>query len=118
MIGWLKRWIGRTAEQYNGKLNAVPSVVAHTSPTVTVYKITNGYLVHRVKDGSPYRDVDGVTIVYCATPMEVARQFIGDEALKKMGVQREPQSGAVSALNTSGIASGSFQGVGVGPQSV
>lgn len=94
MIGKLKRWIRQVAQQEN----PVPSVVAHGSiPIIQVYKITNGYIFTKAH-GAPYRD-EHPTVMYCATPMDVARQIVNGEVLDKMGIQAEQMSthGIVSA---------------------
>ena len=100
MIGRFKRWIGRIAQQEIYNSNPVPAVVAHGSiPLIQVFKISNGYILSKTNISS-YRDENSAA-VYCATPLDVARQIVNGEALQKMGIQAEQ-------LNTSGVTTGSF----------
>lgn len=102
MIGALKRWIGRVAQQEVHNANPVPAVVAHGSmPIIQVFKITNGYIFSKTH-GAPYRD-DSPLVVYCATPLDVARQIVNAEALEKLGIQNQPEH-----WNTTGYASGAL----------
>lgn len=102
MINKLKRWIGRVAQQEVYNSNPVPAVVAHSStPQIQVFKISNGYILSKTNNGS-YRD-ENLIAVYCATPIDVARQIVNDEALQKMGIDNRPQE-----LQTTGRATGSF----------
>lgn len=97
MIRKLKRWIGRVAQQEMYDSNPVPAVVAHGStPLIQVFKISNGYIISKT-NGSAYRDENPVA-VYCATPLDVARQIVNGEALQKMGIQPDP-------MQTTGYAS-------------
>lgn len=88
MIKRFKRWLGRVAEQHMRDNHPVPTVVSHGNmPTIQVYKISNGYLVSKTA-AAPYRE-DSAAVIYCATPLDVARQIINAEALEKMGIQAE-----------------------------
>lgn len=100
MINRLKRWIGNVAERQMRDNHPVPTIVTHGNmPLIQVYKISNGYLVSKT-NGAPYRE-DQPAVVFCATPMEVARQIVNNEALQKMGIQAEQMS-------THGVTTGSF----------
>lgn len=102
MIGRLKKWIGRVAQAYNDSSNSVPTAVAHGSlPTIQIFKIANGYLLHKVS-GRHYQ-TEEPSVIYCATPLDVARQIVNSEALQKMGIEHPPQE-----LQTTGRATGSF----------
>ena len=98
MIGKFKKWIeGIVRSEMEGS-KVVPSVVSHGSlPIVQVYKITNGYIFSK-SHGTPYRD-EHPAVIYCATPLDVARQIINGEALQKMGIQPDQ-------MQTTGYASG------------
>ena len=100
MISKLKRWIGRTAQIYNSE--PVPAPIAHGSPFIQIYRIGNGYIVYK-NDNRQYHDNNHGAVTYCATPMDVARQIVNDEALQKMGIDNRPQE-----LQTTGRATGSF----------
>ena len=102
MIGRLKKWIGRVAQAYNDSSNPVPTAVAHGSmPTIQIFKIANGYLLHKVS-GRHYQ-TEEPSVIYCATPLDVARQIVNAEALAKLGIEQSPQE-----LQTTGRATGSF----------
>lgn len=100
MIGRFKRWIeGIVRSEMEGS-KVVPSVVSHGSlPIIQVFKITNGYIFSKTH-GAPYRD-DSPLVVYCATPLDVARQIVNGEVLDKMGIQAEQ-------MQTVGKATGVF----------
>jgi hypothetical protein len=95
MISRLKRWIKRIADEDR----LAPAVESAGPPMIQIYKIENGYLIHKRDTKSTY--ADSARIVYCNTPIDVARQIINSEALQKMGITPE-------VLNTSGITAGSF----------
>lgn len=102
MIDKLKRWIGRVAQAYNDSSNPVPTVVAHGSmPTIQIFKIANGYLLHKVS--SRHYQAEEPSVIYCATPLDVARQIMNAEAFAKLGIEQSPQE-----LQTTGRATGSF----------
>ena len=99
MISRLKRWMVKTVREYD---QVVPAVVQNGTPVLQVFKITNGYLVHKHPNGvSRYEDNPSIT--YCPTPLDVARQIVNSEVLAKMGIASEPE-----VLKTSGITAGSF----------
>lgn len=95
MIGMLRGWIKRIANEDR----LAPSVESAGPPMIQIYKIDNGYLVHKRDTKSTY--ADSVRIVYCNTPIDVARQIINSEALEKMGITPE-------VLKTSGTTAGPF----------
>jgi len=101
MISKLKHWIGRVAQQHIQNDHPVPHVVSGNLPMVQVFKISNGYLLHKASS-LRYREEEP-NVIYCATPMDVARQIVNDEALQKMGIDNRPQE-----LQTTGRATGSF----------
>lgn len=94
MIGMLRGWITRIANEDR----LAPAVESAGPPMIQIYKIDNGYLVHKRDTKSTY--ADSVRIVYCNTPIDVARQIINSEALEKMGITPE-------VLHTGGKASAS-----------
>jgi hypothetical protein len=95
MIGALKRWIKRIAEEDR----VVPAVLSNSGPPlIQVFKIDNGYLVHKNKIHSQYRD--DAQITFCPTPIDVARQIVNGEVLAKMGIEQ--------SLHTSGVAKASL----------
>jgi hypothetical protein len=95
MIRRLKRWIAKVAHDIEP---AVPTIVQNGTPMVQIFKIANGYLVHRHPNGvNRYDDTPSVT--YCPTPMDVARQIVNGEVLHKMGLED---------LKSSGVATASF----------
>jgi hypothetical protein len=95
MIGMLRRWIKRIADEDR----LAPAVESAGPPMIQIYKIENGYLIHKRDTKSTY--ADSARIVYCNTPIDVARQIINSEALQKMGITPE-------GLHTSGVSTGSF----------
>lgn len=98
MIGMLKRWIKRIAEEDR----VVPAILSNSGPPlIQIFKIDNGYLIHKNRIHAQYRD--DAQITFCPTPLDVARQIVNSEALAKMGITSEPE-----VLNTSGITAGSF----------
>jgi len=99
MIGLLKRWMVKTVREYD---QVVPAVVQNGSPTMQIFKIANGYLLHKHPSGANRYD-DNPSVIYCQTPLDVARQIVNGEALQKMGITSEPE-----VLKTSGITAGSF----------
>ena len=84
MINRLKRWIGRVAQTYNENNHPVPTLVSNHAPLMQVFKISNGYLFHKTHNRS-YREEEP-NVIYCATPLDVARQIVNGEALQKMGI--------------------------------
>lgn len=91
MISRLKKWIGRVAQREIYDSNPIPAVVAHGSmPLIQVFKISNGYILSKTNNGS-YREENPIA-VYCATPLDVARQIVNGEALDKLGVQVQPET--------------------------
>jgi len=96
MIGVFKRWVRDLIHDEISPSKVVPHPIANGAPFIQVYKIGNGYIVYR--SNGQYRD-DGQTAIYCATPLDVARQIINGEALQKLGIQAEQ-------LNTTGYTSG------------
>lgn len=98
MIKWIKNWVTGIVHDELNPAKVVPHPIANGAPFIQVYKIGNGYIVY--KSNGQYRD-DGQTAIYCATPIDVARQIINGEALQKMGIQAEQ-------MHTSGVPSGSF----------
>jgi hypothetical protein len=96
MIGMLRRWIKRIADEDR----VVPAILSNSGPPlIQIFKIDNGYLIHKNRVHAQYRD--DAQITFCPTPLDVARQIINSEALQKMGITPE-------VLNTSGITAGSF----------
>lgn len=80
MIGWLKGWIRHVADE--GRI--VPASLNNGGPPIIqIFKIDNGYLVHKNASGA-YRE--NACITYCSTPLDVARQIVNSEALAKMGI--------------------------------
>ncbi len=110
MIRALKNWIGRVARDEN----STPQVVSNGGPPMmSIYKIENGYLIHKF-GAHGYRE--DARITFCPTPLDVAKQIVNSEALAKMGFNDvNPVTvgggggGGVNALNTSGYASGSLK---------
>ena len=100
MIKALKRWVKGIVHEEISPAKVVPHPIANGAPFIQIYKIGNGYIFYR--SNGQYRD-DGQTAIYCATPMEVARQIVSSEALQKMGIDNVPQE-----LQTTGRATGSF----------
>jgi hypothetical protein len=101
MISRLKSWIARVA---NERSEAVPTVVSHNSPIISIYKIGNGYIYHK-GDNRPYRGDDAVpNVIYCANILDVCRQMVNKEALEKLGIKSEAQD-ADANLHTHGYAS-------------
>ncbi len=100
MIGKFKKWIeGIVRSEMDGS-KLVPSAVSHGSmPIIQVFKITNGYIFSK-SHGTPYRD-EHPAVIYCATPLDVARQIVNGEALDKMGIQADQ-------MQTVGKATGVF----------
>ena len=96
MIKAFRKWVARIVHDELSPAKAIPTPVASGMPLIQIYKINNGYIYH--KTVGPYRD-DGATVLYCATPMDVARQIVNSEALQKMGIQAEQMhtTGQVSA---------------------
>lgn len=95
MIGVFKRWVAGIVHDELNPAKNVPQPVTNGAPFIQVYKIGNGYIVY--KSNGQYRD-DGQTAIYCATPLDVARQIINGEALEKLGIQPDP-------MQTTGYAS-------------
>lgn len=96
MIGMLKRWIKRIAEEDR----VVPAMLSNSGPPlIQIFKIDNGYLIHKNRVHAQYRD--DAQITFCPTPLDVARQIVNSEALAKMGITPE-------ILNTSSVPTGSF----------
>jgi hypothetical protein len=94
MIGMLRRWIKRIADEDR----LAPAVESAGPPMIQIYKIENGYLIHKRDTKNTY--ADSLRVVYCNTPIDVARQIINSEALEKMGITPE-------VLHTGGKASAS-----------
>lgn len=101
MIGMLKRWVQQQARSVLEPTVAVPDPVRHSAPQIMIYKIGNGYLIYK-QASNQYRE-DQPDVVYCPTPLDVARQIVNSEALAKMGIASEPE-----VLKTTGITAGSF----------
>ena len=100
MIGKLKRWIeGIVRNEMEGP-KVVPAPLVHGAPYIQIYRIGNGYIFYK-NDNTQYRDTNPNTVIYCATPLDVARQIVNRETLDKMGIQAEQ-------MTTSGVATGSF----------
>lgn len=102
MIKKFRAWIADAVQAGIHPVAAVPEVVRHGAPQMTIYKIGNGYLVHK-QDTRQYRE-DHPTVVYCATPLDVARQIINGEALEKLGIRPD----APEAMTLSGVATATF----------
>ena len=85
MIKWVKKWIRGIVLDVTDPAKVVPSVITHSTPMIQIYKITNGYVVYKSSNG-PYRDSGDSTVIFCATPLDVARQIVNAEALDKMGL--------------------------------
>lgn len=102
MIGGLKRWIAKVAQQAVAVEHPVPSAVSHNAPLIQVFKITNGYLVTKHENG-PYIEKESRGAVFCATPMEVANLILKGEVMAKMNID------VADALSTKGKASATFQ---------
>lgn len=86
MIGWIRNWIRGIVLDVVDPGKVVPTTISHgSSPMVQIYKITNGYVVYKTSNG-PYRDSGDSTVIFCATPLDVARQIVNAEALDKMGL--------------------------------
>ena len=102
MIKWIRNWIRDIVLDTTDPGKVVPSVITHSTPTIQIYKITNGYVVYKNNTG-PYRDGDS-TVIFCATPMEVARQIVNGETLDKMGILGTTPD----QMKTVGKATGSF----------
>lgn len=106
MINRLKRWIARVA---NERGEVVPSVVSHNSQFLTVYKIGNGYLLHK-GENRPYQSEEAQkNVVYCANILDVCRQMINKEALQKLGIKDEVQADN-PAMHTHGYVTGKLAG--------
>ena len=86
MINKVKRWIANAVQDGMAPQVAVPDVVRHGCPSMTIYKINNGYLVHK-QDGR-HHDINAC-VVFCKTPIEVGQQIINNETLNKMGIQKD-----------------------------
>lgn len=86
MIKWIKNWVRGIVHDEVSPAKVVPHPIASGAPFIQVYKIGNGYIVY--KSNNQYRD-DGQTSIYCATPLDVARQIVNSEALDKMGIGTE-----------------------------
>lgn len=84
MIGRFKRWIEGIVRHEMGGPKSVPHVIASGAPFIQIYRISNGYVFYK-NDNHQYRD-DNPKVIFCATPMEVARHIINGEALDKMGI--------------------------------
>ena len=95
MIGMLRRWIKRIADEDR----LAPAVESAGPPMIQIYKIENGYLIHKRDTKNTY--ADSLRVVYCNTPIDVARQIINSEALEKMGI-------TPGGFYTSGVPTGSF----------
>lgn len=87
MIKKLKAWIASAVQDGVAPQLAVPEVVRHGCPSMTIYKISNGYLVHK-QNSRHYNDVS-FEVVFCKTPIEVGQQIINSEVLNKMGIQKD-----------------------------
>jgi hypothetical protein len=98
MIKWIKNWVVGIIHDELNPPKVVPNSIASGGPFVQIYKLSNGYIVH--KSSNQYRD-DGQTAVYCATPLDVARQIVNGEALQKLNI-----TGASTPMQTTERASG------------
>jgi hypothetical protein len=97
MINRVKRWIVKTVREYD---QVVPTIVQNGTPVIQIFKIANGYLVHRHPNG-PNRYDETPTVVYCPTPLDVARQIVNGEALEKLGIRPDSSE----QMHTTGYAS-------------
>lgn len=102
MIGRLKRWIEDVVRHEMEGPKVMPHVIANGAPFIQIYRISNGYVFYK-NDNHQYRD-DNPKVIYCATPMEVARQIINGETLDKMGILGTTPD----QMKTVGKAAGSF----------
>lgn len=102
MIGTFKRWIEGIVRQEMGGPNAMPHVIANGAPLMQIYRIGNGYIFYK-NDSRQYREDNPTAVIYCATPLDVARQIVNGEALEKMGI-----ADALQVMQTTGRATGSF----------
>lgn len=100
MIKRFKRWIEGVVRQEMEGPKVVPAPLVHGAPYIQIYRIGNGYIFYK-NDNTQYRDTNPNTVIYCSTPLDVARQIVNGEALQKMGIQAEQ-------MNTSGAIAGSF----------
>lgn len=100
MIGRFKRWIEGVVRQEMEGPKVMPHVIANGAPYIQVYKIGNGYIFYR-NDNRQYREENPSTVIYCATPLDVARQIVNGEALQKLNI-----TGAPTPMQTTGYASG------------
>ena len=100
MIGRFKRWIEGVVRHEMEGPKVMPHVIANAAPFIQIYRIGNGYIFYK-NDNRQYREDNPSAVIYCATPMEVARQIVNSEALQKMGIQAEQ-------MTTSGVVTGSF----------
>ena len=96
MIGAIKRWITKIAEEAVEPEFGVPNPVVNGSPVMQIYKITNGYIFYK-QGVDKYRDVPP-SVVYCKTPLEVAKHIVNGEVLEKMGIDSAPAQPKVNII--------------------
>jgi hypothetical protein len=96
MIGAIKKWITKVAQEAVKPVFGVPNPVVNGSPVMQIYKITNGYIFYR-QSGDNYRDVPP-SVVYCKTPLEVAKHIVNGEVLEKMGIDSAPTQPKVTII--------------------
>ena len=87
MINKVKKWITNAVQDGLAPQVAVPDVVRHGCPSMTIYKINNGYLVHK-QESRQYAD-NNANVIYCKTPIEVGREIVSSETLDKMGINAQ-----------------------------
>jgi hypothetical protein len=113
MIKALKRWIINTVRDDG----PVPHSVSNGGPPMmSIYKIENGYLVHKF-GANGYRE--DARITFCPTPLDVAKQIVNTEALAKMGFKdADLATAAADAMKISGYATGKLTAKPFNPNSV
>lgn len=103
MIGRFKKWIEGVVRHEMEGPKVMPHVIANSAPFIQIYRIGNGYIFYK-NDSRQYHEDNPSSVIYCATPMEVARQIINGETLDKMGILGTTPD----QMKTVGKATGSF----------
>lgn len=104
MIKRFKSWIEGVVRQEMEGPKVMPHVIANGAPFIQIYRIGNGYIFYK-NDHRQYREDNPNTVIYCATPLEVARHIVNTEALEKLGVKDQQEK---LPMQTHGNIAGTF----------